>query len=110
MSRFLRLSLPALLLASLVRADDRDPATYSEDEKFVHESRVNPNADGVLGFFKKRTLTDKQRREIEQLVVQLGDRSFARREEATRKLEEWGPPALPFLTPAARISGDLETA
>src|SRR5262245_15068440 len=97
----MRLLCLSLFLAASARADDRDPASLTEDEKFIHEARVNPTADGVIAFFKKRTLTDEQRKAMEQLVVQLGDRSFKKREEASRRLEEWGPPALPLLAPAA---------
>src|SRR5262249_33275307 len=78
-------------------------------ERLVREAKVNPDAAGLLAFFRKRTLKDPDRETMARLVRQLGSRSFAQRETASRQLESWGPPALAFLMPA-RLSLDIEVA
>src|SRR5262245_15762987 len=107
-----RLSLlVALGLAALSApaADEPDTVTRQEDERLLKEARVSPDAAGLLAFFRKRTLSADDRSGIEKLVLQLGHRSFAQREKASRRLEEWGPPALNYLS-AARLNPDLEIA
>jgi hypothetical protein len=89
-------------------SDKEVPQTVSEDERLVRDADITPDAAGLLAFFRKRTLTEDDRRGMARLVAQLGARSFVRREEASRRLQEWGPPALSFLTPAARLGTDLE--
>ena len=99
--------LPLLLVMSAVRAAPPSDGTTQEDERLVREGKVTPDAAELLGFFRKRTLSDDDRRTMARLVRQLGSRSFAQREAASRQLEAWGPPALVFLTPA-RLSRDIE--
>jgi hypothetical protein len=99
-----------LLLVSVlpaVRAEAPSDAAVKEDERLVSEAKVNPDAAGLLAFLRKRTLTENDRQTMARLVRQLGSRSFAQREAASRKLAAWGPPALAFLTPA-RLSPDIE--
>jgi hypothetical protein len=95
--------------SSACAAEDADAAARQEDERLLRESKVAPDAGGLVGFFRKRTLTEQDRRDVQQLVLQLGSRSFPQREKASRKLEEWGVPVLNYLT-AARIHPDLEIA
>src|SRR5207248_5800777 len=104
------LGLVALSALPAVAADDEsDTVTRQEDERLLKEAKVSPDAAGLLAFFRKRTLSADDRDGIEKLVLQLGHRSFAQREKASRKLEEWGPPALNYLG-AARLNADLEIA
>jgi len=108
-----RLSLLVALglgaLSAPAAADEPDTVTRQEDERLLKEARVSPDAAGLLAFFRKRTLSADDRSGIEKLVLQLGHRSFAQREKASRRLEEWGPPALNYLS-AARLNPDLEIA
>jgi HEAT repeat protein len=98
-----------LVVLPAVRADAPTDAAVKEDERLVREAKVNPDAPGLLAFFRKRTLKDADRETMARLVRQLGSRSFAQREAASRQLESWGPPALAFLMPA-RLSPDIEVA
>ncbi len=93
-----------LLLAGAALADDARQA----DEALLRENKVEPE-DGLLAFLRKRTLSDDDRRQIEQLVRQLGERAFARRAKASRALVEWGPPALVALR-RAKNDPDAEVA
>ena len=97
-----------LLVTPAARGGPDDGATQ-EDRRLVRDAKVTPDAPGLLAFFRKRTLSDDDRRTMARLVRQLGSRSFAQREAASRRLEAWGPPALAFLTPA-RLSRDIEVA
>src|SRR5581483_4819751 len=106
---FLALGLLAVLGSPTLAAEDPDATTRQEDERLVRESKVPPDAPGLLAFFRKRTLSAQDRQGIEKLVIQLGHRSFALREKASRRLEDWGPSALTYLT-AARLNPDLEVS
>ena len=66
------------------------PTAPRRNQRLVREAKVNPDAAGLLGFFRKRTLSDDDRRAMIRLVRQLGNRSFALREAASRKLEPGG--------------------
>jgi hypothetical protein len=104
------LTLWAALLATPVAraAEAADPFMRQDDERILREAKVTPDAAGLLAFFRKRTLSDADRRGIADLIIQLGHRSFARRESASRKLESWGPPALQFLSASSKAGKDLE--
>jgi HEAT repeats/PQQ-like domain len=80
-----------------------------DDEKLVRASGLSPDVAGLVAFFRKRTLSEADRQGLEKLIAQLGARSFAQRERASRRLEEWGAPALSYLQQATR-SQDLEIA
>jgi hypothetical protein len=102
---FLLAAVGLLVVAPAPAAED---VARQEDERLLREARVPQDAAGLLTFFRKRTLGPQERQAIETLIVQLGHRSFTHREKASRKLEEWGPAALEFLTAAARLKSDLE--
>lgn len=89
-------------------ADDADTLTRQEDERVLREASVAPDVAGLLAFFRKRTLGNEDRKALQTLVVQMGSRSFPQREKASRKLEEWGTPALTYLSAASRLNTDLE--
>src|SRR5437588_6435894 len=93
--------LLALLAARPTQADDKDTA-QEEDERLVREAKEPTDAAGLVAFFRKRTLSDANLASLEQLVKQLGARSFAQRESASRQLLKWGTPAKPFLKPATQ--------
>ncbi len=78
-----------------------------QDEEFLEKARVACTDDGLLQFFRQRTLTDAQRRQIVQYVENLGSPRFKLRQEATRQLSRLGEPALPFLKQALH-SPDVE--
>src|SRR5262249_46642021 len=79
----------------------------ASDAKIVKDAGFETDANGLVAFLKKRTLTDADRKRIEELVQQLGDPKYKKREEASAALVKEGPSALPFLKEAVS-SGDLE--
>ena len=95
------------LLGLLLSAADVE--AVKADEKVLRDNGVATDAAGLLTFFHKRTPTDADARAIARLVGQLGDRSFGRRDRATRALVERGPAALRALTKAL-ASPDIEVA
>jgi hypothetical protein len=97
----LRFVLSVVVLAALgtARADEAaEQAKY--DEKVLQDAGVGTNGADVLAFFRKRTLSADDLRSVPKLVQQLGDNDFDRRESATRKLLDFGPPVVPLLRPA----------
>jgi HEAT repeat protein len=79
-----------------------------EDKQFVKTGHIVSDGPGLIAFFKKRTLSDDDRKNIEKMVRQLDDNQFAARQEASQKLEEIGVPALPFLERALEKGPSLE--
>src|SRR5262245_58892930 len=68
------------------------------------------NTDGpaLLAAFRKRTLSPEQTEQAQSLITQLGDRVFARRQDASAALVALGPPVVPLLRPDMQGSDDLE--
>jgi HEAT repeat protein len=91
----LSVSLLASLLLAAPAADAPDP-----DEQVLKDNKVPADGPGLLEFFRKRTLDAADESQIKELVVQLGDDEFDRREEASQRLREIGLRAKPFLTRA----------
>src|SRR5437660_2045824 len=87
------LLLALLLAAPPLAAADKDTGR-DEDERLVKDARVATDADGLLAFFRQRTLSATDQRTIARLVRQLGSRSYAQREAASRRLVQWGPSVL----------------
>jgi outer membrane protein assembly factor BamB len=67
------------------------------DEKLLRQAGIATTADGLVGFIRKQSPTEADRRQIDKLVRQLGSSSFEEREAAQRDLVAWGLPALPAL-------------
>jgi hypothetical protein len=101
--------LLALLVVRLSAAADEKDTALEEDEKLVRDAKEPTDTAGLVAFFRKRTLSEADRAALQGLVEQLGARSFARREDASRRLVRWGMPAKAFLEPATR-STDAEIA
>lgn len=78
-----------------------------DDKKFLKAANITSDAAGLIGFFKKRTLSDDDRKNLEKLVMQLDSNQFAQRQEASQRLVEIGTPALPFLRNAV-LGNSLE--
>lgn len=89
---------------TLCRADTETPDTQA-DEQILKDANLAVDGPGLLDFFRKRTLTDDQRKQLIGLIDQLDSRHFLERQEATEKLAGFGPPALPFLRAALRGNG-----
>jgi hypothetical protein len=67
------------------------------DEELLKRANVGTDGAGLLGFLRKRTLTDTDRQGLETRVRELGSPSFRIRERATWELIATGSPALAFL-------------
>lgn len=100
--------LSAVLAATAVAlALGGDEDTPNPDEQHLRDAKVATDGPGLLEFFRRRTLSEDQRREVAALIGTLDSRQFQERQEASEKLEAFGPAALPFLR-AAAIGNGLE--
>ncbi len=96
------LSLPGM---SLLATHDNPPV----EEGILRDAGIAVEGPALLEFLRKRTLDEAGLTKIHRLVKQLGDRSFAMREQASSELVGLGKPASPFLRRALR-SSDPEVA
>jgi HEAT repeat protein len=74
--------------------------TAGEDQTLLKEMGVAASEDGLLTYLRKRTLTPADEENMRRLVRQLGAPSYKARTEASKKLVEYGPAAVPLLEPA----------
>lgn len=84
----------ALFGGSFLQAADE---TAAADEEMLKRAGLTPDGPGVLTFLQRRTLSEEDRRQTDELVRRLGSDQFGLREEAYQKLVALGSPALPFL-------------
>lgn len=103
MKRFSAALLVCLLLAPTFAADD----LAEPDRKLLEDSKVGSDVAALRQFFRKRTPTANDQRQIDALILQLSDRSFQRRKKATEALADWGPTALEALRRAVKAE-DIE--
>jgi hypothetical protein len=75
-------------------------STAEDDKALLEESGVAGDAGTLLDLFRKRTLSDGERRTIDDLIKQLADRSFSVRRKTTRSLLDIGIKSVPLLQPA----------
>jgi HEAT repeat protein len=94
----------ALLTAPVVRGDD----VVDTDKKLLEDANVGSDDKSLREFFRKRSPTAQDLAAIDELVRQLGDRSFQRRKRASDELIARGPAAFDSLRRALK-STDLET-
>ncbi len=113
MPRGKRFPVLALILAlGLPAASRLAPAAevpHDQDEEVLKRAAVPTDGTSLLAFLRRRTLTDADRRRLEDLIHDLASGSFRARERASRALVAAGPPALPFLRRALGHP-DLEVA
>lgn len=89
------LVLPFLFL----RGDD---LVVEADEKLLKEAGLGSDGPGLLAFLRRRTLTEADRQDLQQQILQLGSADFAIRERATQTLTARGTPALRYLREAVK--------
>jgi hypothetical protein len=106
MHRFATLLLVpvALLGLSLPAAADVEPG----DEAFLKEHRVPTDGPALLEFVRKHLTEEVSEQRLKELIEQLGDDSFAKREEASIQLVLLGRRSRNHLLAALR-NPDLET-
>ena len=79
----------------------------AEPAKILKEAGIASDAPGLIKYFKARTPSPGDQARYADLVRNLGDKSFAVREKASKELIAIGEPVLPFLKKALK-DGDLE--
>src|SRR5207253_6785754 len=79
----------------------------AQEVKLLQDAGVATDGPGLLQFFRKKTLTEEQRRNIKELIQQLGSKNFAAREKATKQLIALGHAAGPTLETALQ-DADVE--
>jgi hypothetical protein len=85
------------------------PVQPSPEENILKRAGVPVDADGLLTFFRGRTLSDAECKQIGQLIHQLGADNFDDRESASKALQKIGGRAVPLLR-AAKHGPDVEIA
>src|SRR5947208_5449902 len=95
---WLPLAVAALpLLAPLAgRADDPSSADVATLKKQLGDA----DPERAIAYLRKQVLTDEAAANLRKLIEQMGDKKFAVRQEASRKLVAAGPAALPLLREA----------
>jgi HEAT repeat protein len=84
-----------LLLARGAAADG--PKQVAADERRLQAARLAPDGPALLGFFRKRSLTDAECANVKLLIHKLGARSFRIREQASAELVARGPVVVELL-------------
>lgn len=81
----------------------------AEDEKIVKQAGLESDGLSLLSYLQENTPDESARRKIKDLIGQLGDAAFAKRERASAELAQWGMRAASLLREARR-SSDPEIA
>jgi HEAT repeat protein len=79
-----------------------DEVDLANDEKVLASVKLSATSADLTEFFRKRVLRPADRQQIEGLVRALGSDHFQDREDASRKLVEFGASVLPFVREAMR--------
>jgi hypothetical protein len=83
-------------------SDYREVRSSAADEQTVKEAKVADDDAALLGFLRKRALSDAERQRIEAQIRKLGDNSFQVREKAKDDLVAAGARAAPVLLQALK--------
>jgi hypothetical protein len=103
-----RFPAAALVLVALLGISLSSPAGVEpSDEKMLKDHQVPTDGPALLEFLRKHFAEAVSEEQLKKLIVQLGDDSFAKREEASKKLVLIGQRAKKHLE-AARRDADLE--
>src|SRR5690349_22953187 len=101
---FLPLGTALLFLGAVLTPAHAEPgggADTREDEQLLKSSGVLTDGQGLLEFFRARTLTAADSERVSDLVRRLGNRSFPVREKASADLVTLGPPRFrPWAAPS----------
>jgi HEAT repeat protein len=101
MSRRLLLLLSLVVLVpALPAAPPTAEKINPDDEKLLKAAKIAADGPVLLDYFRKRTLTAKDREQIDRLIRLLGNDSFKVREKASEDLLALGSSALPQLRQA----------
>ncbi len=78
-------------------------------EKTLRDAGIKTDPKSLMEFFRARTLSDEDRKNLLTVIRRLGDDDFDVREQATDELKKAGLAALPILRAASR-DPDVEVA
>jgi HEAT repeat protein len=92
----LLLACPIVLLWARGTAADGPPQVEA-DERRLQAVKVGHDGPSLVEFFRRRTLTDLERANIELLIQRLGARAFRAREQAASDLVARGPVVVELL-------------
>jgi hypothetical protein len=87
-----------LMIAIGLSACAADP---TDDEKRLQKDIGGADAEHVLTYLRGQMPTEVTKQQIIELIEQMGSANFKQRQEATRKLVQAGPVALPLLRAAS---------
>jgi HEAT repeat protein len=90
-------SLVFLSILAAPPAPPARPAPVNDDEKLLREAKIATDGPGLLEFFRRRTLTAEQRRQLQALIPRLGEDDFEQRQQASAALAALGPAATAHL-------------
>jgi HEAT repeat protein len=97
--------VPVLLLLLCTVAAGRSFAVDEAEEadsRLLRDAQVRLDDRGLVDFFRKRTLTDADRRQLQRQIRMLGSESFEERERASHALLARGTLVLRFLQEALK--------
>src|SRR5690348_15658133 len=72
------------------------------DESLLKEAKIGTDDSSLLAYLRKRSSSDSDLKQMDQLIARLGNPNSKDREEASQKLIDLGLVALPFLRQAAK--------
>jgi len=99
----------AVLLLGGLPALAQDADVLAVDAKILEDANLKADADSLLDFLRKRTLTDEEQVRIEKLIMQLGSPVYRQRESAAAELIARGPVIAELLKNGLK-NADLEVA
>src|SRR4051812_11011244 len=103
------MGLLVALAPALAASAPAPPEKLTPDEKTLDDAGVPFDGDGLLAFFRRRTLDEADAGRIRGLIRQLGADDFDDRESAAQAIRKVGVRAAPLLR-AATHDPDVEIA
>jgi HEAT repeat protein len=88
----------------LVGAENLQDEATEADEALLKAQGVGIDAEAIMAYLRKRSLTPKDRQHLQELVQDLGASQFRKRKKAMEELTRVGTPALRYLHPALQDS------
>ncbi|HEY2784238.1 MAG TPA: HEAT repeat domain-containing protein, partial [Fimbriiglobus sp.] len=86
-----------------------DPNAQQTDKSALSSAKLKADdPDGLVAYFKQRTLTDAELTKIKAVISRMGSESFEDREKASADVLGFGPAAIGPLKTAARAETDPE--
>lgn len=98
-----------MLTVGVVAVENAAEPAADDDLAALKSAKLPTDGIGLISYFKQRTLTGSHEARIKDLITQLGDDAFKKREAASRELVMLGARARPFLQ-AALKDPDAEIA